>query len=144
VSLSTPCLTAADASIAIQARAAEQRQSTTSGSRLLPMLTAKAGAALAAEWSITIPRDSTPLPGATVHVFLDRENSVGSAASPKPGKNALYESALIIDLGPGANTSGEFHMVAPERGNYLLRAELVAGGVKTGREIFAALRVVVQ
>ena len=108
------------------------------------MFTAKSGEAFSAEWSVTIPREGPTLSGATMHVFLDRENAAGPADSPKPSKDALYESALIMDLSPAENTSGEFHMAAPEKGVYLLRAELVVSGQKPGHEIFAALRLVVQ
>ena len=108
------------------------------------MLTAKAGERLSVEWSATNAPGGVRLLDATMHVFLDRESAAGAADSPKPGKDALYESAVVFDLEPGAKTSGEFHMAAPEAGGYLLRAEVVEIGQKPGRQISAAVRILVQ
>ena len=61
---------------------------------------------------------------------MDHENAVGRAEDPNPSANAVYESALIVDLELGATTSGEFRLAVTEPGAYLLRVE----SLRTQRE----------
>ena len=145
--LSPQCLWGADTAVVIEARAgnhkvsSENRQSE-SGQRAKPTLTTKAGEPLTITWTATRSATSGPLANSTLHVFVDRENAVGSADAPKPGKEALYESAVLLDLEPGSQTSGEVHLAAPGSGAYLLRGE-ISGGQPPGPAIFAALRIVI-
>ena len=140
------CLRAEDFSVGLQARSQAQQQVARSAdaSKARPVLAAKAGENLRVQWTVMNAEKGPAVPDVTVHVFLERESAAGQIEPPKPGAQAAYESALIMDFEPGAKSSGDLLVQAPGSGIYLLRVETIGAAKKLGREYFTALDVKVQ
>jgi hypothetical protein len=133
---------AADLALNLQMQAGGHQLSSKRGA--VSSLTVKAGEPLEVEWLATNPAGSPALSDVTLHVFMDRDRSSGRAEAAKVSPNAAYESAVILDLRPGATTSGKIRMPAPEPGVYLFVAETIGTGKQLGRETHAAIQVAVQ
>ena len=58
----------------------------------------------------------------TVHLLLDNDQ-----------KDAVYESALVMDFAAQAKSSGDFVVAAPAPGNYVLRLETIGAARSHGR-----------
>jgi hypothetical protein len=93
------------------------------------------------KWSVTAAAGSKPAANVTVHAFLERSAAVGTAASPKPGPNAPYESAVGVDFSAGSKATGQISFEVPDAGDYLLRVETIGAAATAGREQAAALDV---
>ena len=61
----------------------------------------------------------------------------------KPGRDALYETAVVLDFHAGGQSSGEFRMPLHEPGSYVLRVETIGARAPDGRESFTTMRVTV-
>ena len=130
--------------ITLKVQAGQREQTVTSGKpdNARPVFQAKVMEGVSVQWSAVNGAPGIALPDVTLHVFMDR--AFTSAGAPKPGPNALYESAVVLDLEPGAKSSGEFRMPMPESGNYLVRVESIGAARKLGKEVVAAMQVSVQ
>jgi hypothetical protein len=126
---------AADLNIVLQARASGRQQSSASGQPTPPTLSVKRGDVFSAQWTVTSP--AATVSAITLHAFLDREGLA------KPGKEALYETAVVLDILKGEQSKGEFHMPLREPGTYILHVETVGASALLGHEVSAALRVTV-
>ena len=104
-----------------------------------PVLTAKSKSTLRIRWSIVYEGKTASIPDVTVHLVLDKENTIGQRVVPKPGPDVVYESALIMDFGPQAKGSADFVIEVPESGSYLLRLETIGAAKTHGHEHFAAM-----
>ncbi len=140
------CAPAQEFTVELQASSRSQRQTARSsqaaGAR--PVLPAGAGEAIRVQWFASNAEKGPAISDVTLHVFLEKENAIGQAAVPKPSAQAPYESALVMDFEPGARSTGDFSLQAPEAGNYLLRVETIGASKKLGREYFAAMDVKIQ
>lgn len=130
--------------ISLKVQAGARQQATSSGqpASARPVFTAKVKEMVLVQWSAVNGVPGTTLSDVTLHVFMDR----GSARSdaPKPGPNALYESAVILDFEPGVKSTGEFRMPMPASGTYFVRVETIGAVKKLGKEVIAAIEVSVQ
>ena len=104
-----------------------------------PAFTAKAKELVLVQWTVANGATGVPLSDITLHVFMDRGDA--RAAAPKPGPNALYESALIQDFEAGVKSSGEFRMPIAEAGTYFVRVETIGAAKKLGKEVAAVMQV---
>ena len=127
---------AAGLNISLQAGVPGRQQSATSSQKAQPALAVKRGETFLAKWSASNP-GTAPLSNITLHVFLDREGVI------KPGRDALYETAVVLDFRAGGQSSGEFRMPLHEPGSYVLRVETIGARTPDGRESFTAMRVTV-
>lgn len=139
------CLAApGEFTIILKVQAGARQQATTSGqpASARPVFTAKVKEMVLVQWSAVNGVPGITLSDVTLHVFMDR----GSARSgaPKPGPNTLYESAVILDFDPAGKSSGEFRMPMPAVGTYFVRAETIGAVKKLGKEVIAAIEVLVQ
>ena len=66
----------------------------------------------------------------TVHFLLDRDQ-----------KDAVYESALVMDFAAQAKSSADFVVAAPAPGNYVLRLETIGAARSHGHEHVAVMDV---
>jgi len=129
--------------ISLKVQAGRREQTTVSGqaASTRPVFKTTAKEVVWVQWSAVNGTTSTRLPDVTLHVFLDRGDARSDA--PKPGPKVLYESALVQDFEPGGKSSGEFRMPIPESGSYVVRAETIGVAKKLGKEVAAAMQVVV-
>jgi hypothetical protein len=133
---------ASDFSINLKVQSGGREQTAISGQPAAPpTFTVKAKEVVWVQWSVASGATGAPISDITVHVFMDRGDARGAA--PKPGPKALYESALIQDFEPGVKSSGEFRMPMPEAGSYLVRVETIGAAKKLGKEVAAAMQVLV-
>jgi hypothetical protein len=130
-----------DFTINLKVQSGGHEQNATSGqpAAASSTFTARAKELVWVQWSAANGVSGTPLSDITLHVFMDRGD--GRAAAPKPGPQALYESALIQDFEPGGKSSGEFRMPLPESGTYFVRVETIGAAQKLGKEVAAVMRV---
>lgn len=140
--LLAPCFGAGanDLTINLKVQSGGREQTATSGQTAAPpTFTAKAKEVVWVQWSVANGAAGAPLSDITLHVFMDHGDA--RAAAPKPGPQALYESALIQDFEAGAKSSGEFRMPIPESGTYFVRVETIGAGKKLGKEVAAVMRI---
>ena len=104
-----------------------------------PVLTGRSKSALRVRWTIVNEGKTAGIPDVTVHFVLDKENAIGQREVPKPGPDAVYESALIMDFAPQGKSSGDFVIEVPEPGSYLLRLETIGAAKTHGHEHVAAM-----
>ena len=131
-----------DFTINLKVQSGGREQTAISGKAAAPpTFTAKAKEVVSVQWSVANGAAGAALSDVTLHVFLDRGDA--RAAAPKPGPRALYESALIQDFEPGVKSSGEFRMPMPEAGTYFVRVETIGAAKKLGKEVAAAMQVLV-
>jgi len=140
------CLLAEDFSVELRARSQAQQQAVKSADnpKTRPVLSARTGENLRLQWTAANAEKGPALYDVTMHVFLEKENAIAQSDPPKPGAQAPYESALIMDFEPGAKSSGDLLVQAPGPGVYLLRVETIGASKKLGHECFAAMDVRVQ
>jgi hypothetical protein len=136
--------TSGEFTINLKLQAGQREQTAVSGkpASARPVFPAKVKEVVSVQWSAVNGALGAILSDVTFHVFMDRGSA--SADAPKPGPNALYESAVILDFKPGSKSSGEFRMLMPESGTYLVRVETIGATKKLGREVAAAMQVSVQ
>ena len=125
--------------VKLQAGGREQTAVSAQPAAARPTFTAQAKEAISVQWSAVNGASGTPLADITMHVFVDRGDA--RADVPKPGPQALFESALIQDFEPGAKSSGEFRLPMPERGTYFVRVETIGAAKKLGKEVAAAMQI---
>jgi hypothetical protein len=138
-----PGATIGDFNLNLKVQAGRREQTVASGkpNGTNPVFPAKVMEMVSVQWSaVNGVRDIT-LSDVTLHVFMDRAST---SSNPKPGANALYESAVIVDFEPGAKSIGEFRMPMAESGKYLVRVETIGAAKKVGREVVAEMQVSVQ
>src|SRR6202011_3341363 len=120
-------------SMELSARAdAEQQiahgQAASSVSSARPVLTAKSKTKIWIRWTIVNQEKTGTIPDVTVHFLLDGDQ-----------KNAVYESALVMDFAPQAKSSADFVVEAPSAGTYVLRLETIGAARTHGHEHLAAM-----
>ena|SRR6266704_2026539 len=126
-------------SLKVQAGGREQIAGSGQPTGTRPVFTAKVKEAVLVQWSAINLVSGATLSDVTLHVFMDRGSTRSDPA--KPGPNALYESAVILDFDPGGKSTGQFRMPMPESGSYLVRAETIGVSKKLGKEVVAAMQV---
>ncbi len=140
------CASAQEFTVELQASSRSQTQTArnSQAAPTRPVLPTGAGEPIRVHWLASNAEKGPAISDVTLHVFLEKENAIGQAAVPKPSAQAPYESALVMDFEPGARSTGDFSLQAPEAGNYLLRVETIGASKKLGREYFAAMDVKIQ
>jgi hypothetical protein len=104
--------------------------SSPSGTTPRPSLTAKANGKLRIQWSATNGDKTARLVDVTLHLVLD-----------KPGSEAIYESALVVDLTQTKTTGDVLVQVPQQTGDYRLRLETIGAAKVHGHEHVAAMDV---
>ena len=94
------------------------------------VLATKSGTRIRIRWSIVNQEKTGIIPDVTVHLLLDRDQ-----------KDAVYESALVMDFAAQAKSSGDFVVAAPVPGNYVLRLETIGAARSHGHEHAAVMDV---
>ena len=130
--------------INLKAQAGRREQTAVSGKpgSPRPVFPAKLKEVVSVQWAAVNGVPGALLSDVTLHVFMDR--TATSADAPKPGPQALYESAVILDFGPGGKSVGAFRMPMPEAGAYVVRVETIGAAKKLGKEVVAEMQVSVQ
>src|SRR5712691_3639898 len=125
-----------------QQQPARGRSTSATGSNpALPIMTVKPKTGLRVRWSVVNQEKMGTVQDVTVHFFLETEDSIGQPGAPKPGPDAVYESAVMMDFAAQAKSSGDFVIEAPPPGNYLLRIETMGAAKARRDDYFAAMDV---
>src|SRR5262245_24185599 len=109
-----------------------------------PVLTVKPNARPRVKWSAVNQQKSGTLRDVTMHLVVDKENTVGQREQPKPGPDVVYESALVMYFAPQAKSEADFTLDAPQPGAYLLRLETIGAAATHGHEHVVAIDLQVQ
>ena len=117
---------------------ADAQQQTAHGQAVSPtsnrspraVLATKSGSRIRIRWSIVNQEKTGVIPDVTVHLLLDNDQ-----------KDAVYESALVMDFAAQAKSSGDFVVAAPAPGNYVLRLETIGAARSHGHEHVAVMDV---
>src|SRR6266478_5486334 len=89
-------------SLKVQAGGREQIAGSGQPAGTHPVFTAKVKEVVLVQWSAINLASGVTLSDVTLHVFMDR--APARPDGPRPGPNALYESAVILDFGAGAKS----------------------------------------
>lgn len=89
------------------------------------------------KWVVAGASGSRAVSDVTVHVFLERASAAGPANAPKPGPNALYESAVVSDFASGTRSTGQVTIEVPDAGDYVLRVETIGGATSVPKQAAA-------
>ena len=95
-----------------------------------PVLTARSRTRIRIQWSVVNQQKTGTMPDVTLHLLLDKDQ-----------KDAVYESALVMDFAPQAKSSADFVVEAPAPGNYRLRLETIGAARTHGHEHAATMDV---
>ena len=97
------------------------------------VLATKSGTKIRIRWSIVNQEKTGIIPDVTVHLLLDHDQ-----------KDAVYESALVMDFAAQARSSADFVVAALAPGNYVLRLETIGAARSHGHEHAAVMDVKVR
>ena len=111
-----------------QQTARGQAVSPTSNRSPRAVLATKLGTRIRIQWSIVNQEKTGIIPDVTVHLLLDHGQ-----------KDAVYESALVMDFAAQARSSADVVVAAPAPGNYVLRLETIGAARSHGHEHLAGL-----
>ncbi len=136
-------VSAEDFTLRLQARCGRQQQTAT-GATPRPLLAAKAGLPIRVQWFAQNGDKPGVIHDVTLHCFMTREQAAGQAEAPKPGPDAVYESALTMDFKPKAHSSADFVVQSPGPGIYVLRIETLGAAKEHGHEHSAAMDVKIE
>ncbi len=109
------------------------------------VLEVKAGDRITVHWKLSGADAKAKIEDVTVHFFAAKEDQAGGKPAPKLGKDAVAETALIMDVGPKEVNESELNFTIGKPGYYLFRLETIdaiAGGASG--DDFAALDVKVR
>jgi hypothetical protein len=136
-----PAAGAGEFTINLKAQAGARQQTAMSDqpAAARPVFTARVKEVVSFQWSAMNGTPGAALSDVTLHVFMDH-GAVRSDA-PKPGPNALYEGAVILDFEPGGKSTGEFRLPLPESGTYFVRVETIGAAKKLGKEVSVSMQV---
>jgi hypothetical protein len=115
-----------------------------SGKNPRPVLKARAGEKIKAQWMFTNVYPNKTVPNVVLHFYIARQEKVGQKETPDLNneENIVLETAFEMDFKPGAKAGARNIVTIGTPGVYLVRVESRQTG--SDHEHFAAIDLVIE